>query len=122
MEKGKGKQTVLIVDDEPLIRMYVRGVLEDAGYQAKEASNAQDALHLINNDGITLVVTDIDMPGATDGLGLARMVRANWPNIAVVITSGRRLPHPSEMPSNSRFLSKPFSEERLIDVVSDTKA
>ena len=120
MEKSRGKKTVLIVDDEPLIRMYVREVLEDAGYQAKEASNAHDALELINDDGITLVLTDIDMPGAMDGLGLAREVRANWPSIAVIVTSGRRLPHPSEMPTDTRFLSKPFSEERLIDVVDDT--
>ena len=113
------KQTVLIVDDEPLIRMYVRGVLEDAGYQAKEASNAHDALRLIDEDGITLVLTDIDMPGAMDGLGLAREVRTRWPNIAVVVTSGRHLPRPSEMPDDTRFLSKPFSEERLIDVVKE---
>ena len=46
MENNKDKQTVLIVDDEPLIRLYVRGVLEDAGYLAKEASNAEDALRL----------------------------------------------------------------------------
>ena len=62
MENDRDKQTVLIVDDEPLIRLYVRGVLEDAGYCAKEASNAQDALKLIQEDGITLLVTDIDMP------------------------------------------------------------
>ena len=56
MENDKAKQTVLIV------------VLEDAGHLAKEASNAEDALRLIHEDGITLVVTDIDMPGAMDGL------------------------------------------------------
>lgn len=113
------RQTVLIVDDEPFIRMYVRGVLEDAGHLAKEASNAQDALRLIQEDGITLVVTDIEMPGAMDGLALAHEVRTRWPNIAVVITSGRRLPRPEELPPDSRFLSKPFSQERLIDVVDE---
>lgn len=118
MRKEK-KQTILIVDDEPLIRMHIREVLEDAGHVTKEASNAQDAMHLINNDGITLVLTDIDMPGAMDGLGLAREVRTSWPNISIVVTSGRRLPHPSEMPSDTRFLAKPFSEDRLIDVVDE---
>ena len=99
--------------------MHIRGVLEDAGYLIKEAANAHDALRLIRDDGITLVLTDIDMPGAMDGLGLAREVRARWPNIAVVVTSGHHLPRPSEMPDDARFLSKPFSDERLIDVVSD---
>ena len=117
MEKVRDKQTVLIVDDEPLIRLYVRGVLEDAGHLAKEASNAEDALRLIHEDGNTLVVTDIDMPGAMDGLALAREVRATCPNVAVIVTSGRRLPRPDEMPSDARFLSKPFSQERLIALV-----
>jgi len=117
MEKVRDKQTVLIVDDEPLIRLYVRGVLEDAGHLTKEASNAEDALKLIEEDGITLVVTDIDMPGGMDGLALAREVRATRPNIAVIVTSGRHLPRPDEMPSDARFLSKPFSQERLIALV-----
>ena len=46
MENDKARQTVLIVDDESLIRLYVRGVIEDAGHLAKEASNAEDALRL----------------------------------------------------------------------------
>ena len=121
MGRYKAQQTVLIVDDEPIIRMYVRDVLENAGHAAKEASNAQDALKLIAEDGITLVVTDIEMPGEKDGRALAREVRARWPNIAVIITSGRRLPRPDEMPVDARFLSKPFSEERLFDEVSDPK-
>jgi len=120
MGKEKGKQTVLIVDDEPLIRFLVRQILEDAGHEVKEASNADDALSLMAADGITVLLTDIDMPGRMDGLALARDVAARWPNIGVVITSGRRLPRPGDMPQETRFLSKPFSDQRLIDVVDDT--
>jgi CheY-like chemotaxis protein len=119
MGKEKQKQTVLIVDDEPLIRFLVRQILEDAGHEVKEASNADDALSLIAADGITVLLTDIDMPGCMDGLALARDVAARWPNIGVVITSGRRLPGPDDMPRETRFLSKPFSDQRLIDVVDD---
>jgi two-component system, response regulator PdtaR len=120
MGKEKEKQTVLIVDDEPLIRFLVRQILEDAGHEVKEASNADDALSLIAADGITVLLTDIDMPGSMDGLALARDVAARWPNIGVVITSGRRLPRSDDMPQETRFLSKPFSDQRLIDVVDDT--
>jgi DNA-binding NtrC family response regulator len=119
MENEKEKQTVLIVDDEAVIRLFVRVILEDAGHEVKEASNADDALRLIADDGITVVVTDIDMPGSMDGLALARGVAARWPDIGLVVTSGRRLPRPDEMPQETRFLSKPFSEERLVDVVDD---
>jgi DNA-binding NtrC family response regulator len=120
MGKEKEKQTVLIVDDEPLIRFLVRQILEDAGHEVKEASTADDALSLIAADGITVLLTDIDMPGRMDGLALARDVAARWPTIGVVITSGRRLPRPDDMPRETRFLSKPFSDQRLIDVVDDT--
>jgi CheY-like chemotaxis protein len=87
MEKEKEKQTVLIVDDEAVIRLFVRVILEDAGHEVKEASNADDALRLIADDGITVVVTDIDMPGSMDGLALARGVAARWPDIGLVVTS-----------------------------------
>ena len=117
MEKEKEKQTVLFVDDEPLIRLLVRQILEDAGHEVKEASNADDALRLIEADGITVLLTDIDMPGSMDGLALARGVSARWPKIGLVVTSGRRLPRADEMPPETRFLSKPFSNERLVDVV-----
>jgi DNA-binding NtrC family response regulator len=120
MGKEKEKQTVLIVDDEPVIRLFVRQILEDAGHEVKEASNADDALSLIAADGITVLLTDIDMPGSMDGLALARGVAARWPEIGVVVTSGRRLPRPDEMPKETRFLSKPFSKERQDDVVDDT--
>jgi two-component system, response regulator PdtaR len=110
------RQTILVVDDEPLIRMHVRRVLENAGHAAKGASNAEEALRLINEGGITLLVTDIDMPGAMDGLALAREVRTTRPDIAVIVTSGHH-PRAQEMPSDAHFLSKPISEKRLIALV-----
>ena len=70
-------------------------------------------------DGVTVVVTDIDMPGSMDGLGLARSIRKTWPGIAIIVTSGRRLPRPDELPKESAFLAKPFSPERLLSLVTD---
>ena len=110
---------IMIVDDEPLIRMYARQIVEEAGYSAVEAANADDALQLLAEDGVTALVTDVQMPGSMDGLELARSVKASWPEIAVIVMSGRRLPRPSELPENTRFLSKPFSEQRLVDVLAD---
>src|SRR4051812_33413326 len=85
-------KTVLIVDDEPLIRAYVRDVVEDAGYKAKEACTADEALQLIDDDGIDIVLSDIEMPGSLDGVELAWTVRNRWPEKSVILASGRRLP------------------------------
>lgn len=91
-------KVILVVDDEPLIRTSVREILEDNGYAVKEAGDAHGALHLLEEDGITAVLTDIEMPGGLNGVDLARMIRAMWPSMALVVTSGRTLPRPSELP------------------------
>ena len=118
MEIQKEMPTVLVVDDEPLIRLYTCGLIEEAGYQTREA-NADEAMRQLAQDGISIVLTDIEMPGSMDGLALARRVRATWPHIAVIVASGRHLPRPEELPEDSPFLSKPFSRERLVSVVAN---
>ena len=118
MQKEKEKPTVLVVDDEPFIRLFACGVMEEAGYPTKEAGDAEEAMRLLAADGITIVITDIEMPGSMDGLALARRVRATWPHIAVIVASGRRLPRPDELPEESAFLAKPFSGERLLSLIA----
>lgn len=110
---------ILIVDDEPLIRMHTRHVVEQAGYAAVEASTADHALQLLADNGVAAVVTDVQMPGSINGLELAHKVKAAWPSMVVVVMSGRHLPLPADLPEGTRFLSKPFSEQRLLDVLAD---
>ncbi len=119
METQKEKPTVLIVDDEPFIRLHACGVMEEAGYPTMEAGDAAEAMRMLADGRITIVITDIEMPGSMDGLDLARRVRATWPHIAVIVSSGRRLPRPEELPEEISFLSKPFSPERLLSLVGD---
>jgi two-component system, response regulator PdtaR len=110
---------IMIVDDEPLIRAYACQIVEEAGYTAIEAANADQAMQLLADEGVAVVVTDVQMPGSMDGLQLARSVKATWPAIAVVVMSGRQLPLASDLPVGTCFLSKPFSEQRLVDVLAD---
>ncbi len=110
---------ILIVDDEPLIRMHAREVLETAGYAAVEASNADHALQLLADDGVTAVVTDVERPGSMDGLEFAHTVKAAWPSVVVVVMSGKHLPLPADLPEGTRLLTKPFSDQRLVDVLAD---
>ena len=110
-------KVILVVDDEPIIRTSVREILEEHGYAVKEAGNVHEALQLLEEDGIAAVLTDIEMPGGLNGLDLARMIRAMWPSTALVVTSGQMLPRPDELPPHTPMLTKPFSPERLIDVM-----
>jgi len=99
---------LLVVDDEPLIRLDLRQLAEDAGFEVVEASNAAEArIVLEGRRDIRVVFTDIRMPGDMDGLELARYVRRRWPPTFIVICSGNAEPPADEMPSEAVFLSKP---------------
>ena len=113
-------KVILVVDDEPLIRAFIRDILEDDGCAVKEAANVHDALDLLDADGIDVVLTDIEMPGGLNGLDLIKMVRAIWPNMPLIVISGRVLPRPDELPPHTPMLSKPLSPERLLALVRST--
>ncbi|MBW6533175.1 response regulator [Sphingomonas sp. RRHST34] len=101
----------LIVDDDPIILMDLDGILSDAGFRCVEADNGDDAKALLPGQAhsITLLFSDVEMPGGTDGFALARHVSSSYPWIEIVIASGRIKPEPGDMPENATFLGKPFS-------------
>ena len=73
---------MLVVEDEPLSRIHALNLVEEAGYVAIEASNADEAISILEaRKDIRIVFTDIDMPGSMDGLKLARAIRHRWPPI-----------------------------------------
>ena len=105
-------QKVLVVDDEPLIRLSAIDVVRDAGFGAVAASGAEQALQLLEQQpDISLLFTDIRMAGESDGLDLARTVRERWPNVRVIVTSGHTNSVGAE--NDITFLSKPYSPEEL---------
>ena len=109
---------VLVVEDEPLVRMVAAETLAEAGYLILEAGTGEEAMQIITSGApLSAVVTDIEMPGAVDGLELAKVIERRWPQIAVVIVSGRQLPPPHELPLKAVFLPKPYSPERLVAVL-----
>jgi CheY-like chemotaxis protein len=86
---GRGKGTVLIVEDELLIRLDLADQLRRAGLTVVEASTGDEALTVLKaNDTVDLVVSDIRMPGATDGMELAAWLRREGPKIKIVLVSG----------------------------------
>jgi DNA-binding NtrC family response regulator len=115
---------VLVVDDEPLVRMDLAEVLQHAGFEVEEASCADEALKKLNGGGYCLgaLVTDVQMPGAMNGYGLANRVHDLFPNAIIVVISGVVRPSPGEMPPNATFLPKPVNPGRLVDAINDALA
>ena len=106
---------VLIAEDDPLLRMLAVEVVEEAGFVVLEASNADEAVALLETrPDISLLFTDIEMPGSMDGLKLARAVRDRWPPVKILIVSGKVRLQPSELPSNSRFVGKPYQTAAMV--------
>jgi CheY-like chemotaxis protein len=107
---------ILVVEDEMLIRDFVLEELEDAGFEVVVASNADEAIVILETQlDIRLVFTDIDMPGSINGMKLAEAIRERWPPIHLVITSGNALP--SELPARAMFIPKPYLGRNVGEVM-----
>ena len=105
---------MLIVEDEFLLRMEAADMVRAAGFEAVEAANADQAIEILEaRRDITVVFTDIQMPGSMDGLKLARAVRGRWPPIKIVATSGRLHVGETDLPDGGRFLPKPYSPTQI---------
>lgn len=101
---------VLVVEDERLVRMNAVDMIRESGFDVLEASNADEAILLLETRlDIKLVFTDIDMPGSMNGIKLAHAVRNRWPPIQIVATSGHFALRDGDLPSDVRFLSKPYT-------------
>src|SRR4051794_35278337 len=106
---------VLVVEDEMVLRMRAADIVEDAGFTAVEAVNADEAMAILESrSDIAVLFTDIQMPGSMDGLKLAHAVHARWPNIKIVLVSGQLKPSEAERPADSHFFGKPLGVEQMI--------
>jgi CheY-like chemotaxis protein len=114
------RPVVLIVEDEFLLRMDAAEMIGAAGFEVIEAANADQAIEVLETRrDITVVFTDIQMPGSMDGLKLARAVRGRWPPIKIIATSGRLHFSETDLPEGGRFLPKPYSPAQITDVLRE---
>jgi two-component sensor histidine kinase/CheY-like chemotaxis protein len=108
-------RAVLVVEDEMMLRMRAVDMVEDAGFTAIEAINADDALAILESrSDIELLFTDIQMPGSMDGLKLAYAVHKRWPSIKIILVSGQLNLTDSDKPADSRFFGKPLDVKQMI--------
>jgi len=102
--------TIMIVEDEPMIRHMGAEILADAGYDVIEAEDAGDALSVLEQRrDVKLLFTDVRMPGAMDGLELAERVHDRWPKIRLLVTSGHTRLSNAEVPDAGEFMPKPYN-------------
>jgi len=107
-QQSAAKRSVLVVEDDELIRLNAADMVRDLGFEAIEATNADHAIALLESrPDISVVFTDIQMPGSMDGLRLIAVIRDRWPPVALLVTSGRINPPSSTLPPGTRFVAKP---------------
>ncbi|MEG3164177.1 response regulator [Sphingomonas sp. PB2P19] len=115
MIRNPNSLAVLVVEDEPLLRMLAVDMIEDAGFIALEAEDADEAVRILESRGdIRIVFTDVDMPGSMNGALLAVCIRRRWPPIHLIITSGHHLQGDLAMPCDSIFFQKPYIGTKVV--------
>lgn len=114
-ETTRGKQIVLVVEDEPVLRMMAVDLVEEAGFEAVEAADATEAVRILETRlDIRIVFTDVDMPRGIDGLKLAALIRRRWPPIEIIVTSGFRSSEEIDLPERAVYFSKPYLRPEVI--------
>jgi two-component sensor histidine kinase/CheY-like chemotaxis protein len=120
VSSSRDKTNVLVVEDEMVLRMRAVDIVEDAGFTAIEAANADQAISVLEaRSDISLLFSDIQMPGSIDGLKLAHAVHERWPDIKIILVSGQINPSMDEKPKDSRFFGKPIDSEQMIVELQD---
>jgi CheY-like chemotaxis protein len=108
------RPAVLIVEDEPLIRMDAVNMISEAGFRTYEAASADQAIALMErHPDIGILFTDIEMPGTMDGLKLAAYVRDRWPPVVIIIASGAAGLDSTTFPEGASFFPKPYLARQI---------
>jgi len=106
---------VLLVEDEPLVRLVTAEILADAKFQIIEAANAEEALTVLRAGVmVDVLLSDVEMPPGITGYELAWQVYGHWTTIEILITSGREWPREGDLPPRAAFLAKPCPHSALV--------
>ena len=94
--------------------------LEELGCVTLEAAKGDDAVQFLQDlSQLDALLTDIQMPGSIDGLELAHLVRKRWPDVKIILCSGRVFPPKAILPRGARFIAKPYYQADLIAIASE---
>lgn len=113
------QRTVLIVEDEFLIRMVLADTLHAEGYDVVEAGNVLEAVAILGQRQVDAVITDVDMPGGLSGLDLARLMSIKHANVPVIVASGGHLLRTADMPGDAVFVPKPYGMAAMATMIDE---
>jgi CheY-like chemotaxis protein len=114
------KSVVLVVEDDALIRLSAVAIVEDAGFEAVQAANADAAIRILETRAdIRLVFTDVEMPGSMDGLRLAHYIRERWPPVQMLVASGKAIVAERDLPDGARFFGKPYRDHLIANAIRE---
>jgi CheY-like chemotaxis protein len=121
-ENGGDSPTILVVEDELLVRMAVVETLNDCGFNVVEAVSADEAITYLESGGTPdLVFTDVRMPGSMDGFGLSDWLAKNRPGLPVFIASGDigMANTARQICSHERMFRKPYELKSLVALMRE---
>ncbi|MBR7101417.1 MAG: response regulator transcription factor [Clostridia bacterium] len=107
---------ILVVDDEKNTRLFLKAVLEDAGYKVLTATNGIDALNVMEDQHVDLIVLDIMMP-QMDGYEFTKTLRENDNNLPILMISAKQLPqdkHKGFLVGTDDYITKPIDDEEML--------
>ena len=121
MGDAANQQTILVVEDDAIIRMSSVVTLQDAGFRVLEAKNSADALCMMALHGeIEVLLTDVRMPGCMDGLALVARTHKDYPAIRSIVVSGNASAEQACDAGASGFVAKPYQPLTIVRAIHDT--
>jgi two-component system, response regulator PdtaR len=112
--------TILVVEDQPLIRMSLAETLEGAGFKVLEAADAGTGFRaMLDADCVELVIADVGLPGEMNGVTLAEAVIHHWPSTRIIVISGRPDAEELSLPPQAAFMPKPVAPSVLLNKVAE---
>ena len=114
----RNQPVVLLVEDEFLVRTVQVDILREADFWVLEAQDADEAFEMLKQrPEVKVVLTDVDMPGSLDGFEFARLVAQGWPEVGVLVISGKTAPSPGDIPPTALFAPKPLRPAALVEKI-----
>jgi CheY-like chemotaxis protein len=109
---------VLLVEDEPLVRLVTADILLEANFRVIEAGDAEEALRVLKAEvAIDVLLSDVEMPPGMNGYELVGHVHREWPEVEIIVSSGREWPREDDLPPGAVFIAKPYMNATLVTSV-----